>query len=153
MNENLPDSTSGGYAVPPQPPYQGLQPTLLNMQHLQATLQTGPLPPARELAAYEQAHPGAAAWILSEAQINAAHVRQMEVVGAKLQSRDAFLFRVLPFIAVFAFLMCTMMIAIFANAWAGSALLASGLVTIVLAYIRGVLPSDKTSDGTVVSGQ
>jgi uncharacterized membrane protein len=105
-----------------------------------AVFHQGPLPPARELAAYEQAHPGAAAWILKEAERNAEHVRQMETIGARLQIRDALLFRVLPFSVVTVYILSTMAIAIFANAWVGGTLLATGLAGVATAYVKCMLP-------------
>ena len=97
------------------------------MQQVAATFHAGPLPPARELAAYEEAHAGAATWILREAELNAEHVREMERLGARLQTRDAFLLRALPFCFVTLFVVCATVIAIWGNVWFGGSLLATSV--------------------------
>ena len=63
----------------------------------------GPLPAAAEFKGYKDAHPPAADWILAEATKSADHFRKTEAIGAKVASRDALLFRLLPFGIVLAF--------------------------------------------------
>ena len=106
------------------------------MQQVATSFHAGPLPPARELPAYDQAHPGAAAWILHEAALNAEHVRAMERLGARRQTRDALLLRVLPFCFVTLVVICATAIGVWGNVWFGGSLLASALGGVALAYVK-----------------
>ena len=147
MNAEKPESSSAAAPAPPLPSvhtaFQITQTPSGMEQHVAATFHAGPLPPARELAAYDQAHAGAAAWILQQAELNAEHVREMERLGARLQTRDALLLRLLPFCFVTLFVMCATVIAIWGNVWFGGSLLASALGGVGLAYLKnsgGVKP-------------
>lgn len=144
MNADKPDSSSSIASTPPHASvhtaFQITEASFGVAQQVATTFHAGPLPPARELAAYDQAHPGAAAWILHEAELNAEHVRVMERLGARLQTRDALLLRTLPFCFVTLFVLCATMIAIWGNVWFGGSLLASALGGVALAYLKSSGP-------------
>jgi len=86
---------------------------------LQISSHQGPLPPPHVLSGYEQVHPGAAAWILKEAEASASHTREMERLALTYQARDALLHRILPFFLVALLLIVSAAIAIFANVYVG----------------------------------
>jgi uncharacterized membrane protein len=96
----------------------------------------GPLPPPQHLAGYEQAHPGAAAWILREAEASAAHTRDMERLAIRYQARDAFLERLLPFSLV-AILLIISAIMAYANAVLGGVAFVGTLAGVVTVYLKG----------------
>jgi uncharacterized membrane protein len=95
------------------------------------------LPPPAALADYEAAHPGAAQWIIDEATKNAEHVRTMERKAIALRRLDMLLRRLLPFIVVTLFLAAGVLIAIFANPWAGGAAVIATMAGVLTAYLKG----------------
>ncbi len=103
----------------------------------QATFRSGPLPTAQELGDYERASPGAALWILNEAEKSASHLRIVELQALRIESRDILLRRLLPFLVVFTFLVGSVLIALFASTIAGMAAFAATLASVVLVYLKG----------------
>lgn len=103
---------------------------------LTATHHSGPLPPASEFKAYEEAHPGAAAWIMEEASKSAGHAREMERQGMRIAGRDELLARLLPFGVVALFLAVFTIVAL-KNVWVGSIGMGTVLAAVILAYLRG----------------
>jgi len=89
------------------------------------------------LGGYEQVHPGAAAWILREAEASAAHVREMEKRTLKYQARDALLHRVLPFSLVAILLISSTFMAIFANVGRGGIAFFGTLASLVTVFLKG----------------
>jgi len=99
----------------------------------------GPLPAPQKIADYEKAHPGAAAWILSEAGTSATHTRDMERLALRYQARDALLHRVLPFLLVALLLILSAALGIFANIYLGGAAFFGTLASVVTVYLKGSL--------------
>lgn len=121
------------------PGIPGLATTFASAVQVQISAHQGPLPPPQVLAAYEQAHPGAAAWVLREAEASAAHVREMERRAIRYQARDALLHRILPFALVALLLIISAALAIFANAIIGGIAFFSTLASVVIVYLKGAL--------------
>jgi len=85
-------------------------------------------------------YPGAAHWIIDQAEKNAAHVREMELRAIGLQRLDMLLHRLLPFGLVVAFLIASLALAYF-NPAAGAAGLIATLGTVLTAYLTGRAPN------------
>jgi uncharacterized membrane protein len=113
---------------------------------MQMQRHVGPLPPPAQLADYEAVYPGAARWIIEEATKNSDHIRTMESRALKLQERDAWLHRLLPFGLVLAFLIASVVIA-FASPAAGAAALIFTMAGVLTAYLTGRAPNIR-SDAT-----
>lgn len=92
------------------------------------------------LTAYDAAHPGAATWILKEAEANAQHVRDMERRAIRDQSRDNLLHRLLPFLLVFVLIVASVILAVFANKVLGGVAFFGTLASVVIAYLKGSQP-------------
>jgi uncharacterized membrane protein len=104
-------------------------------------MHSGPLPPPGQLADYEAVYPGAAEWIIKEAERNAAHVRDMERQGIRAQRIDMLLFRLLPFALVAAFLLASVIIAVFVNPYIGGAAVVATMGGVLTAYLTGHPPT------------
>jgi len=120
----------------------GLGPTQVTFK---ASYHRGILPPALDYKAYKEAHEPAAEWILAEATKSSDHFRQMEKIGAKIASRDALLFRILPFAVVVAFLTVFTILA-FLNVWIGGVGIGATLSTVVLAYLKNFGAKEKAAE-------
>lgn len=146
---DTPDDARGAAAGLPQPPANvAEQATLPGLVTWEA--HAGPLPPPEQLRGYELVHPGAAAWILNEAEKNADHVRAMERLAIAGQTRDATLHRVLPFLLVLAFLLASTCIAIWASVVLGGIGFGGTLLSVMLAYFKS-LPRPATKAGRSVT--
>ena len=108
---------------------------------LQFSTHVGPLPPPQQLAAYEDAHPGAAAWILAQAHANAEHVRDMDRRMLQVRARDGLLHRALPFLPVGLLLIVSGVMAVFASKVLGGAAFFATLAGVVTVYLRGSQPT------------
>jgi uncharacterized membrane protein len=113
---------------------------------VQISAHQGPLPPPQILAAYEQAHAGAAAWVLKEAEASAAHVREMERRAIRYQARDALLHRILPFLLVALLLTISAVLAVFASAILGGVAFIGTLAGVVTVYLKGALGPGSTAN-------
>jgi uncharacterized membrane protein len=109
-----------------------MQPMLpgLILQHV------GPLPHPQQLAAYEEAHPGAAAWILREAELNSQHFRATETKALNAQRLDNLLHRLLPFGLVLTCLVCCTLIAVLASAAWGTVGFGATITAVMVAYLK-----------------
>jgi uncharacterized membrane protein len=112
---------------------------------VQISTHQGPLPPPQILAAYELVHPGSAAWVLKEAEAEAAHVRNMEHLALSYQARDALLHRILPFTLVATLLIISAILGVFANAVLGGVAFLSTLAGVVIIYLNATLGGEKKS--------
>jgi uncharacterized membrane protein len=110
---------------------------------VQISTHQGPIPPPQVLAAYEQAHPGAAAWVLKEAETAATHVREMERLAIRYQARDAALHRILPFFLVALLLIISAVMAIFASAVLGGVAFIGTLASVVIVYLKAAMGAEK----------
>lgn len=117
---------------------------------LQISAHQGPLPPPQILAGYEQAHPGAAAWVLREAETAASHVRDMEQMAIRYQARDALLQRTLPFALVALLLLVSTALAIFANVILGGIAFGSTLAGVVTVYLQGTFGGASASKAEAI---
>jgi uncharacterized membrane protein len=125
----------------------GIPVSFASAMQVQISAHQGPLPPPQVLAAYEQAHPGAAAWVLREAEASAAHVREMERRVLRYQARDALLHRILPFALVALLLTISAILAIFASPVLGGAAFFGTLAGVVGIYLKGAMDSGKQPAG------
>lgn len=113
----------------------------------------GPLPPPEILSAYDNAHPGAAKWILDLAEKNTEHVRDMDRRAARYRSRDALLQRLLPFLTVIGFLAVALLLGVFAGPYLGGAAFFATLGTVVAAYLKGMGRPAASPDGALPSAR
>jgi len=137
---------------PGQFAFPGMPPSLAPALQVQISAHQGPLPPPQILAAYEQAHPGAAAWVLKEAEASAAHVREMERRAIRYQARDALLHRILPFLLVALLLTISAILAIFASAIVGVVAFVSTLASVVIVYLKSALGPGSTTNAETPGG-
>jgi uncharacterized membrane protein len=103
-------------------------------------MHVGPLPPPSQLAEYEAVYPGAARWIIEQADKNAEHVRDMERRSLSVQRADMLLHRLLPFGLVVIFLAACVVLA-FASPAAGAAGLFITMAGVLTAYLTGRVPA------------
>jgi uncharacterized membrane protein len=99
------------------------------------------LPPPEQLAAYEAAFPGAAAWIFDQAAKNSDHARTVETNALQLQRTDQLLHRLLPFGLVLAFLISSTVVAVFASVVWGTAGIGGTIAAVMIAYLTGRAPA------------
>jgi uncharacterized membrane protein len=102
----------------------------------------GPLPLPSQLAEYDAVHPGAARWIIEQADKGAAHVREMELRAIKTQRLDMLLHRGLPFALVALFLIASVALA-FVYPIGGALGLITTVATVLIAYLTGRAPPDQ----------
>jgi uncharacterized membrane protein len=100
---------------------------------------TGPLPLPSQLADYEAVYPGAAQWIIEQADKNAQHAREMERQAISLERTDMLLHRLLPFGLVAAFLVATVILT-FVSPAAGTAGFCATVAGVLIAYLTGRTP-------------
>ncbi|WP_284944037.1 hypothetical protein [Acidisoma cladoniae] len=91
------------------------------------------------MIAYRQV-PGAAEWIINQAEINMDHTRAMEKAAADVQRMDASLHRILPFLLVLVLIVASVVLGLFANPWVGGVSFFSTLASVVIVYLKGNSP-------------
>jgi uncharacterized membrane protein len=133
--------TPGQFTLP------GIPVSFASAMQVQISAHQGPLPPPQVLAAYEQAHPGAAAWVLKEAEASASHLREMERRVLRYQARDALLHRILPFALVALLLAISAILAVFASPVLGGAAFFGTLAGVVGIYLKGAMDGGKQPAG------
>lgn len=136
-DNSRPGGPADSSSYPRQPPLPlRLAPTVAATS-VQISAHAGPLPPPQQFAAYEDVHPGAAAWILAQAEANAAHAREMDRRMLAFQARDGLLHRVLPFALVALLVAVSGVMAVFASKVLGGAAFFATLAGVVTVYLRG----------------
>ena len=93
-------------------------------------------------------HPGAARWIIEQAEKNAEHARDMELRAIRLQRLDMLLHRLLPFGLVIAFLLASLALAYF-NSIAGAAGVIATMGVVLTAYLTGRAPNIRSDADTL----
>jgi uncharacterized membrane protein len=139
-SNNLPE------AGPPQQVHAPAPTPTPNLQYQfpfviqQTTAHSGPLPVPEQLGAYEAIHPGAAAWIFRQAELNAEHFRTMEEKALQARRQDNLLHRLLPFALVLTCIVSCTLIATLASAVWGIAGFGATIAAVMVAYLTGRAP-------------
>jgi uncharacterized membrane protein len=97
-----------------------------------------------QLGAYEAIHPGAAAWIFRQAELNAEHFRTMEEKALQARRQDNLLHRLLPFALVLTCIVSCTLIATLASAVWGIAGFGATIAAVMVAYLTGRAPPGGT---------
>jgi uncharacterized membrane protein len=143
-SNNLPE------AGPPQQVHAPAPTPTPNLQYQfpfviqQTTAHSGPLPVPEQLGAYEAIHPGAAAWIFRQAELNAEHFRTMEEKALQARRQDNLLHRLLPFALVLTCIVSCTLIATLASAVWGIAGFGATIAAVMVAYLTGRAPPGGT---------
>lgn len=122
----------------PQAGSPGAQQTqLISSRTAAMEFRSGPLPPATELARYDEILPGAAERIISMAERQAAHRQELERFAVHAEDRRSWAGLVVGGVLALAFLTGSVVLGLNDQAWLGGVLGGTTLISIVGTFVYG----------------